>query len=85
MSIDARVTAVTQRQDGTAVLHLEPRDERVAPAGQTRLVVENPTPGLAALVGREVWGNDARLMLGERHFADRIGYTRLRLVGGEGK
>lgn len=86
MSIDARVTAVTYSPDGTATLHLEPADPRRAPAGQPSLVVLNPRPGMGAMVGTQVWGGAGEIMVGDTKFADRVGYTRIRLVepkGGE--
>lgn len=77
MSIDAVITGVTRNPDGTASLHLGPRGDSCP--GQTRMTVENPPPDLEAAVGTEVWGGDGYLMVGDTKWADRIGYTRLRL------
>lgn len=81
MSIDAEITEVEYNPDGTATLHLVARDERAGPAGQRRLIVENPKPQMDVLVGTCIWGGDSNIMVGrETVFAKRIGYTRIRLV-----
>ena len=81
MSIDARVTNVVYNDDGTATLHLEARDSRVGPAGQSSLTVLNPKPHMDAMVGVEIWGGDDRIIVGrEKLFAWRVGYGSIRLV-----
>lgn len=80
MSIDAKVAEVTYNRDGTATLRLVPADPRRAPAGQPVLVALNPRPGMGAMVGTQVWGGAGEIMVGDTKFADRVGYTRIRLV-----
>jgi hypothetical protein len=80
VSIDAVIQSVKREPDGTAALILVTRDPRTAPAGQSRLTVVNPPPFLEAAVGTEVWGGCGALMVGDTEWADRIGYTRIRLI-----
>ena len=67
-------------------LKLAPREEGGL-AGQDVLTIINPPtldPGLLeSMVGMEIWGGSGEIMVGETKWADRIGYTRIRLVGGE--
>ena len=63
------------------MLVLEPRGKQ--PAGQKRLQVLNPPEQckhLRGLIGTEVWGNAAAIMVGAAKLADRVGYTSIRLV-----
>lgn len=78
MSIDARVSRVTREPDGTAVLHLVSRDGKSSP-GQTQLTVLNPVPGLEFMEGECIWGGSGFLMYQNTVWADRIGYTTVRL------
>jgi hypothetical protein len=80
MSIDARISRVEYNPDGTATFHLEPRDPRTAPAGQSKLIVSNPRPGLELLVQVEIWGNDSTIMRGDVKFAERLSATKIKLV-----
>lgn len=64
-------------------LHLEPR-ELGGCAGQPVLTIVNPPstdlgfwPGL---VGTEIWGGAGEIMVGEKVWAKRVGYTRIELV-----
>lgn len=79
MSIDARIELVTYEQDGTATLWLAPRDSRDGPAGQQQLKVLNPKPHMDVLEGMCIWGGANDIMLGYKRWADRIGYTRIKL------
>jgi hypothetical protein len=87
MSIDAQVAAVTLYEDGSGALRLvdRPAPEGGTPgiAGQAVLRFDRAPAGLKSLAGRQVWGGDSDLMLGERRIARRVGYTRLEFVGGE--
>jgi hypothetical protein len=82
MAIDAVIQDVTHNQDGTATLHLGPRQTKHGDScpGQSRMTVVNPPCGLEAAVGTEVWGSSESVYVGDTKWADRIGYTRLRLV-----
>lgn len=78
MSIDAVIERVTRNANGTATLHLGPRDGEGP--GQSRLTVLNPPPSLEAAVGTEIWGGGESIIVGrETKWADRIGYTKIRL------
>lgn len=80
MSIDAVIEDVQQNPDGTATLLLRARDPN-GTAGQSRMTVENPPENFESCIGTEIWGGDNCLMVGRQtRWADRIGYTRLRLV-----
>jgi hypothetical protein len=83
MSIDAVITDVRRNPDGTATIALGPRETPYGQSceGQRRITIENPPPGrLDGLVGTEVWGGSESLMVGDTKWADRVGYTRARLV-----
>ena len=85
MSIDAVIDRVTRNADGTARLHLRPR-EPGGRVGQPSLTVLNPPPNLEAAVGTEIWGGADAIMVGrETRWADRVGYTRIRLVPPKGR
>jgi len=64
-------------------LKLEPR-EKGGLAGQSVLTVVNPPTldpkMLSGLIGTEIWGNANSIMVGDVKWADRIGYTKIRLV-----
>lgn len=84
MAIDGRVSAVTLNKDGTATLSLEPR-EKATCAGQTKLTIVNPPEVdfrtfANAMIGQELWGGAGEIMVRETKWADRIGYTRIRLI-----
>ena len=85
MAIDAVITGVTRNPDGTADIALGPRKTPHGDScpGQPRMTVLNPPAHFEAAVGTEVWGGDGYVMVGDRKWADRIGYTRLRLTGGK--
>lgn len=65
------------------MLKLEPRKEGSI-AGQCVLTIVNPPtvdPNvLAGLIGTEIWGGSACVMVGQTKWADRIGHTKIKLV-----
>lgn len=61
-------------------LQLEPR-EHGGVAGQDTLTVVNPPDAdLSGLVGVEIWGGSGEIMIGEKKWANRIGYTKIELI-----
>ena len=81
MSIDARIAGLSISPNGV-FLNLEPR-ERGGCAGQQRMEIlnpPNPPTLLDVLVGECVWGSANQLLIGDTTFADRVGYTQLKLV-----
>lgn len=81
MSIDARIKDVKYNRDGTAWIGLEDREPSGC-AGQPRLKVLNPpkAPLLESAVGHCIWGGGSgAVMMGDKPWADRIGYTKIRL------
>jgi hypothetical protein len=80
MSIDAVVVDVKKKKNGTVDLILEPHDSRRAPAGQSKLTVVNPKGDLSGMIGVHIWGGDSSIMVKDKKIADRIGYTKIRLV-----
>lgn len=83
MSIDARIIGVQVTPDNEVLLVLEPRDPRNAHHGTSRMTIVNPPDDptrLEVLIGECVWGGDTFLLIGDTKFADRVGYTRLRLL-----
>jgi hypothetical protein len=85
MSIDARVVGVEYRPDGTAELRLVPANPRRAPAGQTKLIVEDPPKHLDAMIGTEIWGPSSCIMVGTREVAERVTATRIRFNKPKGR
>jgi len=80
MSIDAIVVDVQTQTDGTCRLILKAADSRRAPAGQNSILIVNPKPGMKYFIAEHIWGGACELMIGDVKFAERIGYTRARLV-----
>lgn len=84
MSIDAVIGSVVRKPDGTAVLHLLPRQDSTGQwegPGQNSLTVLNPPDDLEVVVGAEIWGGSESIIVGkESKWADRVGYTKIRLV-----
>jgi hypothetical protein len=64
-------------------LKLEPRKLGI-PAGQSVLTILNPPtvePAvLAGMIGTEIWGGSGYIMVGDRRWARRIGYTQIELI-----
>lgn len=64
-------------------LTLEPREQGGVVGQPTLTIVDPPTTNpkmLAGMIGTEVWGGDGYLMVGDRKWADRISWTKIRLV-----
>lgn len=83
MAIDAVIERVDRNPDGTATLHLGPRQTQHGDScpGQSRMTILNPPPGrLDGLIGTEVWGSSESLMIGDTKWAERVGYTRAKLI-----
>jgi hypothetical protein len=83
MSINAEIVSAKLNEDGTVNLHLGPIKND--PPGQRMLIVENPPSDTAAfmsaIIGQQIWGSSGSIMVRDTKWADRIGYTRIRLVG----
>lgn len=64
-------------------LKLGPR-EPGGVAGQTVLTIVNPSSvdpeQLSLLLGVDIWGGNGFIMLGDRRWATRVGYTKIRLL-----
>lgn len=87
VSIDARVDDVTVHASGAGELRLRDRPgkpgrgpEESGIAGQTLLFFDSCPPDVWNLAGRDIWGSDHSIMLGEVKIAEREGYTRIRFV-----
>jgi len=85
MSIDARVVGL-RFAGGNLKITLEDRPGG-GPAGQQTLVVLNQDElgehwaiNLSSLIGHDIWGSSGEVMLRDRKFAIREGYTGVRLV-----
>ena len=64
-------------------LKLEARKDNGVECRTVLTLINPPTTDpniLAGLVGTEVWGGSTVLMVGDRKWADRIGYTQIQLV-----
>lgn len=85
MSIDAQVRAVICNEDGSGKLLLEDRPPRrpgdnPGIAGQSVLTFDSAPHDVTCLNGRDIWGGDGMLMHGDRQFARREGYTKIRFT-----
>ena len=64
-------------------LLLEPR-EKGGCAGQDALtIIDCPTLSdeeLHSFIGVDIWGGTSEIMIGDTKWADRVGYTRIKLV-----
>lgn len=64
-------------------LKLEPR-EPSGHIGQSVLTIANPPTtdpkALSSLIGTEIWGDCDSIMIGDKRWAKRLGYTRIELV-----
>lgn len=82
MSIAAEVVGVSLKVGGTVTLHLGPLDGDGP--GQDSLEVVNPPKCIdefmASVVGLKIWGGSSEIRVRDTKWADRIGYTRIRLV-----
>jgi hypothetical protein len=80
MSIDARVDRVEVFPDGSGKLYLRDRPA-VRPggtagiAGQAVLFFDKAPEDVGFIEGRDIWGSDNIIMLGEQRIARRDGYT----------
>jgi len=82
MSIIAEIIGATLRPSGVVTLHLGPVGDDGP--GQSQLVVINPPAKanefLIAVVGLKIWGSSSEIRVGDTKWADRIGFTQIRLV-----
>lgn len=64
-------------------LQLVAREKGGGP-GQPALTITNPPTldpeKLAGMIGTEIWGGSGDIMVGEKKWAERIGYTKIELV-----
>ena len=60
-------------------LHLEPR-QRSGLAGQLVLTVRNAPSDMSGVLGTEIWGNAVVIMVRDKVWAKRHGYTEIELV-----
>lgn len=81
MSIAAIVVGITVLPSRQVRLTLGPIDNE--PPGQETLICINPPDPpdqLRALIDTKIWGGAGELYIGEKMFAERVGYTHIRLV-----
>lgn len=71
------------KDDPQVRLHLVPRKEGGV-AGQSVLTIVNSDTldrdKLEGLIGTEIWGGSGEIMVGDKKWANRIGYTKIELV-----
>jgi hypothetical protein len=79
MSINAIISGVTRLPNLTARLTLEPFNDDSA--GQSALILEGGVPdNIESVIGTHIWGNSAEILIGEKTWAKRRGYTHIELV-----
>jgi len=82
MSICAEIIDAICNDDGTVDLLLGPIGDEGP--GQKVLTVINPPEDrqgfCKAIAFQKIWGSENQIMVGETKWADREGYTRIRLV-----
>jgi hypothetical protein len=81
MSIDAKVRAVIDNEDGSGKLVLVRRGD--SGPGQTELHYDSAPYENTALNGLEIWGDAQSIMLGDMKIANRIGYTKIKFLDDE--
>ncbi len=79
MSIAAIIMEVVEQPDRTVKLILGPIAKDDGP-GQRLLTVLNPPGNMNSSVGTRIWGGDSYIMIGETKWAERVGYTSIRLI-----
>ena len=78
MAIDARVKYVLYNADRSGALVLEDRPGTPKGiAGQSRLIFASAPDDVAYLTGQEIWGGAESLLVGNKVFARRRGYTEI--------
>jgi hypothetical protein len=87
MSIDARISSVEIKPDGSGKLVLIDRPSTIPGdnpgiAGQSSLTFDRAPGDVTAIVGCDIWGNESQIMIGEQTIARRIGYGGIEFVGG---
>lgn len=85
MAISAVVQGITVLPDNTVRLILGATEDGKpgdSPGQDSLIVVNPPTPPdlLRCLIDTIVWGGSDELLVGEKVIAERIGYTRIRLL-----
>jgi hypothetical protein len=85
MAISAVVNGITVLPDKTVRLSLGPINDgspSKSPGQESLIVVNPPSPPelLRCLIDTIVWGGSDELLVGEKVIAERIGYTRIRLL-----
>ena len=80
MSINAIIESVEALLDGSVKIALGPYNDD--PVGQGSLIITNPPLGvdMGAIVGTHIWGGGNTIMVGEKLWATRDGYVRIKLV-----
>lgn len=78
MSIAAYITDVVEGDDPRLILG--PLENGDGPGQPSLRVVNRPCPPLKGFVGLKIWGPSECIMSKEKKIADRIGYTRIRLL-----
>ncbi len=82
MAINAIIESADEENDGTVRLSLKSAGEDAC--GQTFLYVINPPENIEAFVkaveGVQIWGGSSEILIGQKKWASRIGYTSLKLL-----
>lgn len=80
MSIAATIHSV-ETLDGNVKIYLSPVAKGEI-AGQRSLTITNWPDGQSpnGLVGTDIWGGSGQIMIGERRWAERRGYTQIVLT-----
>jgi hypothetical protein len=85
MAISAVVNGITVLPDNTVRLTLGEIDDASpsdSPGQESLIVINPPSPPelLRCLIDLIVWGGSDELLVGDKVIAERIGYTRIRLL-----
>jgi hypothetical protein len=84
MSIDARISKVYIKEDGSGYLKFIDRPKSNSAydgiAGQSQLHFDSSPENVKNLEGKDIWGGSSEIMLGEKKIAERIGYTRIKFI-----
>ncbi len=86
MNIAATIHAAETLDNGSVRIYLRPIAEGEI-AGQRSLTITNWPKGKSpyGLVGTDIWGGSGQIMIGERVWAERRGYTHIFLTSRHNK
>lgn len=79
MALDLVIVSVNRKSDGSGYITLRPRDKLATlNSGLHNISFDSSPPDIVNLVGKEIWGGNNMVMLGQKKIAIRDGYTKFK-------